>query len=67
MTAGKLLRVITDKDIVIERSLVTVENGVFFVCKPEEFEAARLEGRQPVCIGFRSEYFLDLKNGRLQP
>lgn len=65
MIAGEILRVITDGDIVVERSLVAAENGLVFVCKPEEFEAARREGREPTCIGFRSEYVLGLKNGRL--
>ena len=66
MTVGQLLTIVSDRDVVIQRTLVSVENGVFFVCKPEEFEAAIREGREPVCIGFRPEYILDLKGGSLQ-
>jgi hypothetical protein len=63
MTAGETLTVISDKDVVIERTLVSVENGVYFVCKPEEFRAAIQEHREPTCIGFKREYILDLKDG----
>ena len=43
-------------DEVILRTVVSVENGVYFVCKREEFEAAKREAREPRCIGFRKEY-----------
>jgi hypothetical protein len=49
-----------DRGEVLERVLVSVENGVCFVCKREEYEAARLENREPVCIGFRQEYVIGL-------
>lgn len=42
----------------ISRVLVSVENDVYFVCKREEFESSKREGREPVCIGFRREYVL---------
>jgi hypothetical protein len=67
MTIGQLLTIVSDGDIVIQRTLVSVENGVFFVCKPEEFEKAIREGRTPVCIGFEPEYIVDLKGGNLRP
>ena len=60
MTAGHILTLISDRDQIIKRALISVENDVFFVCKPEEFEAAKRENRDPVCIGFRREYVLDL-------
>jgi hypothetical protein len=44
--------------IVIDRVLVAVENGYLFVCKPEEWEAAQREEREPTCIGFREEYLV---------
>jgi hypothetical protein len=56
MTEGEKVAVIADKDEVLNRVLVSVENGVLFVCKLEEFEAAKREGREPACIGFRREY-----------
>jgi hypothetical protein len=43
-----------------------VENGVLFVCKPEEFDAAKLENREPRCIGFRREYLVEAKGDRLE-
>ena len=56
MTEGKKVSVIADGDVVIERIVVSVENDVYFVCKREEFEQAKLEDRDPICIGFRREY-----------
>ncbi len=61
MTVGQVLTLISDKDTIIERRLVAVENGLLFVCKNEEFEAARREQREPVCIGFRPEYLIEPK------
>jgi hypothetical protein len=37
---------------VIRRVVVSVEGDVYFVCKREEFERAKREGREPACIGF---------------
>ena len=65
MTVGQVLTLLTSGGKVVQRTLVAVENGLFFVSKREEFEAAVLEGREPVCIGFRPEYVLDLKRGRV--
>ena len=59
MKSGQLLTIMSDRDQVIKRALVSVENDVFFVCKPEEFEAANREGREPICIGFKREYVID--------
>jgi hypothetical protein len=64
MTAGHLVNVIADRGGIIKRTVVSVENDVYFVCKPEEFEVARKEGREPVCTGFKREYIL--KEGRPQ-
>ena len=61
MTVGQVLKLISYQDVVIQRRLVAVENGLFFVCKEDEFEAAREERREPNCIGFRQEYVLEPK------
>jgi len=58
MTAGQEVTVICDKDVVVRRRLVAVENGLVFVCKDEEFDAAKREAREPICIGFRPEYVI---------
>jgi hypothetical protein len=52
MIAGIEVTILSDRDVVIKRKVVSVENGVFSVCKAEEFEAAVREKRDPVCIGF---------------
>jgi hypothetical protein len=43
MTVGQVLTLIAYNNIVIHRRLVAVENGLLFVCKDEEFKAARRE------------------------
>lgn len=65
MIAGETLALVAHGGEIIHRAFVAEENGVFFVCKPAEFEAARTEGREPVCIGFRREYVLNAEDGRL--
>lgn len=52
----KHVNLIAYGDEILTRVLIAVENGVYFVCKQEEFEAAMSEGREPICIGFRREY-----------
>ena len=61
MIVGKQVTVVAARDEILSRILVSVENSVYFVCKSEEFEAARREGRQPICIGFRREYVVGLE------
>ena len=58
MIAGQQVKLIADRDEVITRTIVSVDNDVYFVCKSEEFEAAKMENREPICIGFRREYVL---------
>lgn len=58
MAEGEVLNLLAYGDIVIQRVLVAVENDVYFVCKPDEFERAQEQHREPVCIGFRREYVL---------
>jgi hypothetical protein len=48
----KEVSLIDSRGNVIRRVLVIVENGYFYVCNREEWEAAKTEGREPVCIGF---------------
>jgi hypothetical protein len=58
MTVGKQVSVIQFDGSVIDRVLVAVENGYFYVCKLEEWNAARKQQREPTCIGFRAEYLV---------
>jgi len=64
VVVGTRLTVLSLGDVLIQRRLVSVENSVYFVCKDEEFEAAKSENREPVCSGFRSEYVLESKSAR---
>jgi hypothetical protein len=56
MAEGMAVKVVADRGEILNRVLVSVENDIYFVSKPEEFEAAKKEGREPICIGFRREY-----------
>lgn len=55
MTIGKEVSLQAYGGETLKRVLVAVENGVLFVCKRDEFEAAMREERDPICIGFRVE------------
>lgn len=61
MIAGQRLTLIADRDEIITRTLVSVEGDVYFVCKNEEYEMAKRERRDPICIGFRREYVVEEK------
>jgi hypothetical protein len=58
MTVGDEVTLVADKGEVITRTIVSVHDGVYFVCKREEFEASKREAREPVCVGFKREYVL---------
>ena len=53
---GQLVTVIADGEVRLRRRVVANDGGVCFVCTDLEFTAASKEGREPICIGFRSEY-----------
>ncbi len=38
------------------KSVVAWDDRYIFVCRPEEFEAAQQENREPTCVGFRREF-----------
>jgi hypothetical protein len=61
MIEGKDVTLLADRGAIIKRKLVSVEDGVFFVCTDDEFSRSRRESREPVCIGFKREYVLDPK------
>jgi hypothetical protein len=62
MTTKKRVNLIAYGGEIINRIVVSVEGDVYFVCKSEEFAQAKLEGREPVCIGFRKQYILKGKD-----
>lgn len=64
--AGQVVKLIADGGQMISRAVVAVENGVIFVCKKEEFDAAIEEMREPMCIGFRLEYVIEPKLGMIR-
>ena len=55
----KDVHLIAHGDKIITRVIVSVDGDVYFVCKREEFEQAKKEGRDPVCVGFKREYVLN--------
>jgi len=55
MKVGKEVTVTCYGGAKARRILVSVENGVFFVCKSEEYALATAEKREPLCIGFHPE------------
>ena len=55
MREGDLVRVKAYGGEEFVRRLVEVRGDVFLICRDEEYEAARREGREPVCVGFRKE------------
>ena len=65
LVVGQVLTITSDRDVIIQRKLVSVDNGVFYVCKQDEFDAAIRENREPCCIGFRPEYIMELRGDSL--
>jgi hypothetical protein len=58
VTTGTSVNLIADGGVIIERIVVSVDGDVYFVCKREEFQQARLDAREPICIGFKKEYLI---------
>ena len=54
MQAGDTIRVIGDQGRELVRRLVEVRGQLILICKQDEFQAARAEGREPVCVGFKA-------------
>ncbi len=48
----------------LNRRVVTVRNGVVYVCKNEKFRSAREENREPVSIGFRLPLVLEAREAQ---
>jgi hypothetical protein len=55
MRDGDLVRVKAYGGEELVRRLVEVRGDVVLICRDEEYEAARREGRHPVCVGFHKE------------
>lgn len=55
MKPGSMVKVVEYGGEVVERTIVSRENGVTYVCRPDEWAAARREGREPVSVGFLSD------------
>ena len=67
LIAGNDVSLISDGDKIITRRIVSVDGDVYFVCKDEEFEQAKVEGREPVCIGFKRKYVVELSPVTAEP
>lgn len=53
MKAGDSVTVLDINDNKLVRTIVAVEDGFVYVCRPEEAHKAKSENREPICIGFR--------------
>jgi hypothetical protein len=51
MATGQLLTIVLDGGQIIQRKLVSVENGMYFVCQEEEFDKAAQGKREPTRLG----------------
>ena len=58
MQPGDTIRVIGDQGKELVRRLVEVRGQIVLICTQDEFEAARAEGRKPVCVGFKADKVL---------
>ena len=54
MQPGDTIRVVGDQGKELVRRLVEVRGQVVLICTDEEFKAARTEGREPICVGFKA-------------
>lgn len=54
MQPGDTITVIGDQGKELVRRLVEVRGQVVLICTEEEFRAASAEGREPVCVGFKT-------------
>lgn len=45
------------------RRVVRLKKDVVVVCRPEEYESAQLEGREPLSVGFRVKDVLNENPG----
>jgi hypothetical protein len=54
MKIGQLvkLRAYGNKELL--RRIIRLEGDIVIVCRPEEYEAARREGREPTAVGFHT-------------
>lgn len=59
MTNGKQVSLIAHGGKTIIRTLVAVEDAYLYMCKKEEYEKARIEEREPECVGFRVEDLIE--------
>ncbi len=55
----KRVRLIVYGGTIAEKILVEERGDVLIVTTEEEFEAAKVENRTPVVVGFRRQYLVD--------
>ena len=52
MVRGDVIKLRAYGGEILIRRVVAIEDGIVFVSKEEEFEAANKESREPVAVGF---------------
>jgi len=55
MKPGQMIRLRAYGGQIIERRLVRLDKNTLVVCRPEEYDAAQSERREPIVVGFHIE------------
>lgn len=55
MKPGQMIKLKAYGNEIITRRLVRLDKDIVIVCKPEEYEAALREKREPVSVGFHTK------------
>lgn len=53
---GDLVTVVDYKGQKLTRKAVEISLDTVYVCTEQEFQAAKAEGKEPICVGFLVQY-----------
>ena len=53
MKVGQLIKLRAYGGEEIIRHVIRLDNDIIVVCRPDEYEKANLEGREPIGVGFK--------------
>jgi hypothetical protein len=59
MKSGQIIKLRGCGGEELVRRVVKLDKDIVVVCRTEEYEAAHLEGREPISVGFHIEDVLD--------
>ena len=58
MKEGQLIRLQAYGDKALQMIVVSEEGDTVYVCRMEEYEAAKTDNRDPKCVGFNRQFIL---------